>query len=122
MSISSFISAVCKSHVITKSVRIDGAGDGLNCLKQFLSQLQDRLDVHTSESNQRMANMMRYAVGNVLADAYSDFQAFSDAWECVLRYNEHPETSNVFGIVLTEKNGCPKSYEFKFSGLRQGLL
>lgn len=122
MSISSFIGNLCKAHIVTKNVRIDGSSDGLNCLKQFLAQLQNRLDGHISDAHATTAAMMRYAVGDIIAKAYQDFNAFSQDWECTLQYNEHPELSNVFGIKLTEKNGCPRSHEFKFTGLRQVQL
>lgn len=119
MSISSAFNNFCKANIVTKNVRIDGSSDGLNCLKQFLNQLQKRLDVHASDRHANTARLMQCVIGDIIEGAYKDFNAFSEAWECTLQYNEHPELSNVFGIKLAEKNGCPKDYEFKFTGLRQ---
>lgn len=115
----SIIKNFITANVITKSVRIDGSTGGLGCLKKFLSELGQRLEVHTSDKNHAVLSTMRLSVTEIIELAYKDFNAFSEKYECTIGYNEHPEKSNVFNLHLVEKNGCPRDYSFKFTGLRQ---
>lgn len=109
---------ILSRNIATKTVRIDGASEGKAVLNQFLTELQNRLD-KASFDHPAIAEalLMRQSIGCIIALAYGDWQAFSEQYECRLRYFEHPEVSNIFIIDLKEKNACPKSWQFKFKHL-----
>lgn len=96
---------------------IDGAEHGLEVLHEALTQLQRRL-IHTETiAVQQEAMVMREAVGDVIALAYSNFPVFSDRWELKIYYNEGLTTSNIFVFYFNEKKG-ERQYHFRFSGLK----
>lgn len=111
-----FATRIYTGRISNKNIHIDGASSGRECLHQFLTALQNRIDLHGDrEDVATEAFKMQYAVGDIIKEAYKDFDKFSEHYECMLHYNNHPETSGVFGITITEKNGCPRSHQFRFT-------
>lgn len=111
-----FATRIYTGRISNKNIHIDGSSDGLNCLHQFLTALQNRIDIHGAREDVAMeAFKMQFAIGKIVEQAYANFNKFSEEYSCMLHYNNHPETSGVFGITITEKNDCPRSHQFRFT-------
>lgn len=111
-----FATRMYTGRISNKNVHIDGASGGLDCLHQFLTALQGRIDLHGGREDVSMeAFKMQFAISKIIELAYKDFDKFSEEYSCLLHYNNHPDTSGVFGITLTEKNDCPRTHQFRFT-------
>lgn len=115
------ISAIASRNVANRTVHIDGASNGRAALHQCLQQLQQRLDNTQNAAVVREAGLMNFGIGDVLALAYQDFAKFSEMYSLTVHFWDHPEKSNNFTFNLVEKNDCPRSWHYRFTGLRGAM-
>ncbi len=89
---------------------------------EFFDNLRERLaDNPTHHTAQLQLAVMNTSIGEFLAEACASregYAQFTDNWDCSLHYWKHPELSGVFVVNMKEKSSCPRSYSFRFSGLK----
>lgn len=115
------IAAIASRHVANKTMHIDGCSNGRAVLHQCLQQLQQRLNNTEGEAAAHQASLMNYGVGDAFALAYQDFAKFSEKFSLTIHFWQHPEKSNNFTFHLVEKNECPRSWHYRFTGLRGAM-
>lgn len=90
---------------------------GRGTLMTFLSELEHRTFLLEDCKNAREFDLMAASIKNQLKMAVDQWDVFSESYECIIGFNTCIQTSNVFSIKLIEKNGCPRSWDFRFNNL-----
>lgn len=112
----SIISSIASSCFVNKTVRINETFNGRDVLLAALNKLQERLPGQREEILNQ-ANTMRIAVGEVLTLALNDFHTFCKHWNISVSVWNSNEETNIFIFKLSERNACPRDFEFRFTRL-----
>lgn len=90
---------------------------GRATLMGFLSELEHRTFLLKDCKNACEFDLMTAALKDVLAKAVNEWDTFANSYDVVIGFNNSVTTSNVFTLKVVEKNGCPRSWDFRFNNL-----
>ena len=111
------IEAIASKTIVTKQVQVDASSAGLQIMHQCFIELEKRLRHKPNDAQIRRVYGIRSVLGDDLDLAYKDFKAFAAKWSVSIHYWNHPEKTNIFIFRFSEKNDCPRSFEFAFRNL-----
>lgn len=95
----------------------ENKNSGRATLMSFLSELEHRTFLLKDCKNAREFDLMTIALKDVLKLAVNEWDTFANSYDVTIGFSDSVTTSNVFTLKVVEKNGCPRSWEFRFNNL-----